>query len=92
MDRHYPNIPVRPVTDVYFGTEVTDPYRYLEQRDSEETKTVTAMENAYTKAFFDAYPAYSLAAPRRKAPDRQRPHRGGRRQDRGLGEAARLGL
>ena len=61
MDRHYPNIPVRPVTDVYFGTEVTDPYRYLEQRDSEETKTVTAMENAYTKAFFDAYPAYSLA-------------------------------
>ena len=60
MDRHYPNIPVHPVTDMYFGIPVTDPYRYLEERDSAETRSVTEMENACTRAFFDAHPAYSL--------------------------------
>ena len=62
MSRNYPKVPVKPVVDTYFGVEVTDSYRYLEQRDSEETKVIVQAENAYTKAFFAAHPNFDLAA------------------------------
>ena len=61
MNRHYPKVPVKPVVDTYFGVDVTDPYRYLEQRDSAETKAIVQEENAYTKAFFAAHPEFDLA-------------------------------
>ncbi len=61
MNRHYPSVPVKPVADTYFGTEVTDPYRYLEARDSAETKAIVQAENEYTKAFFASHPEFDLA-------------------------------
>ena len=50
--RNYPNVPVRTVTDCYFGREVRDPYRYLEDASSPETLAVVRAENDYTRAFF----------------------------------------
>ena len=61
MSRHYPVVPVKPVVNTYFGHAVTDPYQYLEERDSAETKAVVSAENEYTRAFFAAHPESDLA-------------------------------
>ncbi|MBR7187125.1 MAG: hypothetical protein IKD53_01070, partial [Clostridia bacterium] len=50
--RNYPSVPVRPVTDEYFGVKVEDPYRYIEDANSEETLAIVAAENEYTRRFF----------------------------------------
>ena len=52
MSRNYPVVPVKPVTDEYFGIQVEDPYRYLEDPKSEETLNIVAQENAYSSRFF----------------------------------------
>ena len=42
--------------DVYFGTEVADPYRWLENDTSSETEAWVAAENAVTSAYLQKLP------------------------------------
>jgi prolyl oligopeptidase len=56
-----PPAPVRPVTDVYFGTSVTDPYRWLENLSDPEVVTFFRQQNDYTRAVIG-----QLGAPRAK--------------------------
>ncbi|HWC10450.1 MAG TPA: prolyl oligopeptidase family serine peptidase [Acidimicrobiales bacterium] len=48
------------VVEVLQGTEVRDPYRWLEDGDSEETAAWTAAQNARTRAVLDALPVRPL--------------------------------
>ncbi len=43
-----PPTPVRPATDTYYGVTITDPYRWLEDQNSAETRAWIDAENAYT--------------------------------------------
>ncbi len=44
---------VHAVTDDYFGTKVEDPYRWLEDAKSPQTRAWIAEENAYTQKYLD---------------------------------------
>jgi prolyl oligopeptidase len=44
-----PAAPVRPVTDNYFGTKVTDPYRWMENRADPEFIRYMLAQGAYTR-------------------------------------------
>jgi prolyl oligopeptidase len=44
-----PTAPVREVTDDYFGTKVTDPYRYMEDLNNAEVSAWMKAQNAYTR-------------------------------------------
>ena len=52
----YPHTEQVPVVDVYFGTEVTDPYRWLEDDMSAATATWVDAQNAVTFEYLDALP------------------------------------
>ena len=52
----YPATPKVPVVDTYFGTQVTDNYRWLESTDTPEVKTWIAAQNALTHSVLDAFP------------------------------------
>ncbi len=47
-----PAAPVKPVTDVYHGVKVVDPYRWLEDAKSPAVRKWTAEENRYATAYF----------------------------------------
>ncbi len=66
MGRDYPAVPIKPVTDEYFGVAVEDPYRYLEVAKSAETLAVVAAENAYSERFFAEHAAERTAAIEKK--------------------------
>jgi prolyl oligopeptidase len=51
-----PAAPIHPVTTDYFGTKVTDDYRWMETPDSPELATYMREQNAYTRARLDALP------------------------------------
>lgn len=52
----YPETKKENVTDSYFGTTVADPYRWLEDDRSEETKLWVEAQNAVTKAYLAKIP------------------------------------
>jgi prolyl oligopeptidase len=51
-----PLSPIEPVTDSFFGTVVTDPYRWLEEADNPRVKAWTAEENKRTADYFSGLP------------------------------------
>jgi prolyl oligopeptidase len=62
-----PSIPVsevRPVTESLHDVEITDPYRWLEDQDSPETRDWITRQNAYTDAVLGSRPEASLFASR----------------------------
>ena len=51
-----PVAPVRSVTDTYFGQQVEDPYRYLEDQKSPEVVALMRGQADYTRAVLDSIP------------------------------------
>ncbi|HET9015448.1 MAG TPA: prolyl oligopeptidase family serine peptidase [Thermomicrobiaceae bacterium] len=56
--RQPPATRVAPVTDDYHGQAVVDPYRWLEEDASPETRAWVDAQNAYTRSLLDAVPGY----------------------------------
>lgn len=52
----YPETKKQDVTDNYFGVEVADPYRWLEDDNSEETKAWVKDQNEVTFSYLDQIP------------------------------------
>ncbi|MGG1943415.1 prolyl oligopeptidase family serine peptidase [Trinickia sp. NRRL B-1857] len=52
-----PVAPVRPVTNVYFGTPFVDPYRYMENLKDPEVQDWMKAQNDYTRRALAAIPA-----------------------------------
>ena len=48
--------PQKPVSDTYFGTTVTDPYRYMENLDDTAVTNWMKAEGKYTRALFASVP------------------------------------
>jgi len=53
---HPPHTHVEPVTDTLHGIRITDPYRWLEDQESSETRTWLAAQTQYSRAYLDAIP------------------------------------
>jgi prolyl oligopeptidase len=51
-----PVAPVHNVVDDYFGTKITDPYRWMEDMKSPEFQTWITAENDYTRSIIDPIP------------------------------------
>jgi len=64
-----PNTPVREVTDDYFGTKVTDPYRWLEKTSAPEVAAWMKAQNDYTRAVLAKIPGRDQLLDRIKALD-----------------------
>lgn len=58
----YPPAARGPVVDDYFGTKVPDPYRWLEDLDSLQTRTWVAAEKKLTDAYLAALPGRQAIA------------------------------
>ena len=52
----YPQSPRGKVSDVYFGTRVADPYRWLEDLDSRPTLAWVGTQNQFTDSYFAQFP------------------------------------
>ena len=52
----YPETKKEPVADNYFGTEIEDPYRWLEDDNSEETKKWVEAQNEVTFKYLESLP------------------------------------
>jgi len=56
MKLHYPPAHTVDVVDDYHGTKVADPYRWLENPDSADTRAWIEAENKLTRSFLDDIP------------------------------------
>jgi prolyl oligopeptidase len=54
-----PPSPIEPVTDYYHGSPIIDPYRWLEDQNSDRTRKWIAEQTSYTRAYLDAIPGRS---------------------------------
>src|SRR6185312_8657992 len=54
-----PVAPVRPVTDDYYGTKLTDPYRYMEDLKNPEVEKWFKGQNQYTREILGRIPGRS---------------------------------
>jgi prolyl oligopeptidase len=52
-----PFSPVEPVVDVLHGVSISDPYRWLEDPNSPETRAWIEQQTRYARAYLDAIPA-----------------------------------
>jgi prolyl oligopeptidase len=64
-----PNTPVREVTEEYFGTKVSDPYRWLENTKGAEVMAWMKTQNDYTRSVLDGIPGRGELLARIKALD-----------------------
>ena len=64
-----PKTPVREVTEDYFGTKVTDPYRWLENTKDPEVVAWMKAQNDYTRAVLARIPGRDQLLTRIKALD-----------------------
>jgi prolyl oligopeptidase len=53
---HPPCSPVEPVTEVLHGVTVIDPYRWLEDQDSVQTRAWLEAQTEYARAYLDSIP------------------------------------
>src|SRR6266496_591704 len=51
-----PSTPIKPVTEALHGVEIVDPYRWLEDQNSPETRGWIEEQTTYTRAYFDSVP------------------------------------
>jgi prolyl oligopeptidase len=51
-----PCSPVEPITDVLHGVSITDPYRWLEDQDSTQTRAWLEAQTEYARAYLDPIP------------------------------------
>lgn len=63
---HYPESPKGDVVDEYFGTKVADPYRWLEDDNSQETAKWVEAQNKVTDAYLAKIPLRGKLAKRMK--------------------------
>lgn len=51
-----PPTPIEPVSDIFYGIAVTDPYRWLEDQTSPRTRQWLDEQSAYTRSYLDELP------------------------------------
>src|SRR6266481_3083698 len=51
-----PPSPVEPVTEMLHGVPITDPYRWLEDQESPQTREWLAAQTEFARAYLDAIP------------------------------------
>lgn len=56
LDAEPPQTRISPTTDTYHGTQVSDPYRWLEDATSDEVKIWGKMQNEIARSFLDSLP------------------------------------
>ena len=60
---------VEPVTDVLHGVPITDPYRWLEEQESPQTRAWLAAQTEYARSYLDAIPGRDRIKGRVREPD-----------------------
>jgi prolyl oligopeptidase len=55
----YPPAPSQPATDTYFGTQIVDPYRSLEDPNDPRTRAWAAAETVLAQNYIHGLPAYA---------------------------------
>jgi prolyl oligopeptidase len=70
-----PVAPIRPVVNDYFGTKVTDPYRYMEALHNPEVVSWMKAQNEYTRRVVDRIPGRDELLTRIKQLDESVPAR-----------------
>ncbi len=68
-----PVAPVRPVTDTYFGVQVTDPYRYMENLTDPDVEAWFKGQNEYTRGVLAKIPGRNALLARIRELDQSTP-------------------